>query len=448
MPFQFGSGLMSLKFRVLGSIVLLLVLSLLAGATLLSLHARTLVDLEVHTAFDGAQQSVRDTLRSDVEHTVTLREVVSSFQGQRHVRAALVNEAGKVIVQSEIGRLADPAPAWFARIIAPQALTRRIPIALPGYPCVLVLTSDPRSEIAEVWGHVRDAFLIMLLFCASTMAVVSLAVGTGLRFLGRFQAGLQAISGSRYDTRLEAKGPPEFVRLAQGFNHMASQLSHFSGSNRQLYAQLQSAQEEERGEIARDLHDEVGPYLFALQVDAKAITQMGTPEAARLGTSVREAVMHIQQHVRDILRQLRPVTQLEFGLEAAVADLAAFWSRRNPQIRFELDIRLPVAPDRRQEEAAYRIVQESISNAVRHGHPDLIRVLIQSDAERLILTVEDNGGGIKNSAEENVSLGQAGISGMRERVLALKGELDIASVQDRGVRLSATFPLARTLEPA
>jgi len=139
---------------------------------------------------------------------------------------------------------------------------------------------------------------------------------------------------------------------------------------------------------------------------------------------------------------------LEFGLEAAVADLAAFWSRRNPQIRFELDIRLAVAPGRRQEEAAYRIVQESISNAVRHGRPDLIRVLVQSDAERLILMVEDNGGGIQGGPDDNISLGQAGIAGMRERVLALKGELDIVSVPDRGVRLSATFPLARTLEPA
>jgi len=120
---------MSLKFRVLGSIAALLVLSLLAGAGLLSWHARALVDLEVHTAFSGAAQSVRDTLRSDVQHTVTLREVVSSFQGQRHVRAALVNEAGKVVVQSEIGTLADPAPAWFARIIAPQPLIVRIPVA-------------------------------------------------------------------------------------------------------------------------------------------------------------------------------------------------------------------------------------------------------------------------------------------------------------------------------
>jgi two-component system sensor histidine kinase UhpB len=439
---------MPLKFRVLGCIAALLLLSLLAGAILLSVHARRLVDLEVHTAFNGAVQSVRDTLRSDVEHTVTLREVVSSFQGQRHVRAALVNETGKTIVQSEIAPLADPAPAWFARLMTPQSLTNRIPIALPGYPCVMVLTSDPRSEIAEIWGPVRDAFVIMLLFCVSTMGVVSLTVGAGLRFLGRFQTGLQAISGSRYDTRLDVKGPPEFSRLAQGFNHMASQLSHFSRSNRQLYAQLQTAQEEERAEIARDLHDEVGPYLFALQVDAKAIGKMGTPEAVRLGGSVREAVMHIQRHVRDILRQLRPVTQLEFGLEAAVGDLASFWTRRHPEIRFALDIRLAVAPGRPQEEAAYRIVQEGISNAIRHGQPELIQILIRSDDGRLKVTVQDNGGGIKTGAEETSSLGQAGIAGMRERVLALKGEFDIANLQTGGVRLSASFPLAREHQAA
>src|SRR5689334_331970 len=181
---------MPLKFRVLGSIAALLILSLLAGAAVLWVHAHSLVDLELRTAFSGAAQSVRDTLRSDVQHTVTLREVVSSFQGQRHVRAALVNEKGKVIVQSQIGTLPNPAPAWFARLMTPPPLTTRIPIALPGYPCVVVLTSDAQSELSEVWGHVWDAFVIMLLFCASTMAVVSLAVGAASRFLDRFQTGL------------------------------------------------------------------------------------------------------------------------------------------------------------------------------------------------------------------------------------------------------------------
>jgi len=439
---------MPLKFRVLGSIAALLILSLLAGAAVLWVHAHSLVDLEVRTAFNGAAQSVRDTLRSDVEHTVTLREVVSSFQGQRHVRAALVNENDKVIVQSQIAALADPAPVWFARLMTPQPLTTRIPIALPGFPCVVVLTSDAHSEMAEVWGHVRDAFIIMLLFCVSAMAVVSLAVGTALRFLARFQTGLLAISDSRYETRIDARGPPEFVRLAKGFNHMASQLSAFSQANRQLYAELQNAQEEERAEIARDLHDEVGPYLFALQVDAKAIAKIDTPDASRLGASVREAVIHIQRHVRNILRQLRPVTQLEFGLEAAIGDLTAFWMRRKPDIRFVLDVCLETALDHRQEEAAYRIVQEAVSNAVRHGNPKIIRIDIRSGTNHLRVTVQDDGDGAKGMDEDDISLGHAGIAGMRERVQALKGRLDIDTVPGRGVRLSAVLPLAREHEPA
>jgi two-component system sensor histidine kinase UhpB len=158
--------------------------------------------------------------------------------------------------------------------------------------------------------------------------------------------------------------------------------------------------------------------------------------------------MHIQRHVRDILRQLRPVTQLEFGLEAAMGDLAAFWGRRNPKIRFALDISLPVTPGRRQEEAAYRLVQEAVSNAVRHGQPDRIEIVLRADDGGLTILVEDNGGGFKGVNRDSMSLGKAGIAGMRERVLALGGALDITNLAGRGVRVSATIPLSLAHEPA
>src|SRR5262249_31571367 len=197
----------------------------------------------------------RDTLQSDVEHTVTLRQVVASFQGQRHVRAALVNESGKIIVQSDSATIAQPAPAWFARTIAPPRFSVRIPISLPQYPCVVVLTSDPRAEVAEVWNNARDAFVIMALFCFVTVGVVSLATIAASRFLRKIQVGLLSIAEGSYDARLDTAGPPEFASLARGYNHMARQLSAFSRSNRQLYAQLRDTQEDERGSIARDLHD-------------------------------------------------------------------------------------------------------------------------------------------------------------------------------------------------
>ena len=436
---------MSLQFRVLGSIAVLLVLALLGGGTLLLLHAKSVAQLEVHTAFRGAERSIRDTLQGNVEHTVTLRQVVASFEGQRHVRAALVNETGRVIVQSQLGRQKDPAPRWFEDLMTPPPLASRIPINLPGFPCVVVLTSDPHNEIAEVWNNARNAFLTMLLFCAATMALVSMAFAYAFGFLRRFQAGLKDVAQGNYDVRLDTKGAPELAALAQGFNHMTERLAAYSDSNQRLERQIQNVQEEERAGIARDLHDEVGPYLFAIQVDANAVAKSADPRTRALGGTIRDAVLHIQRHVSDILRQLRPANDLEFGLQAAIADLVLFWSRRYPAIRFDSAIAPGPALDRRSEEAVFRLVQESLSNAVRHGKPQAIRIAVTEEANDVAVCVEDDGGGLKQSS---AGLGSMGLAGMENRVRALNGRFSIENFEGKGVRVRALLPGSRALEEA
>lgn len=436
---------MSLQFRVLGSIAVLLVLALLGGGTLLLLHAKSVAQLEVHTAFRGAERSIRDTLQGNVEHTVTLRQVVASFEGQRHVRAALVNETGRVIVQSQLGRQKDPAPRWFEDLMTPPPLASRIPINLPGFPCVVVLTSDPHNEIAEVWNNARNAFLTMLLFCAATMALVSVAFAYAFGFLRRFQAGLKDVAQGNYDVRLDTKGAPELAALAQGFNHMTERLAAYSDSNQRLERQIQNVQEEERAGIARDLHDEVGPYLFAIQVDANAVAKSADPRTRALGGTIRDAVLHIQRHVSDILRQLRPANDLEFGLQAAIADLVLFWSRRYPAIRFDSAIAPGPALDRRSEEAVFRLVQESLSNAVRHGKPQAIRIAVTEEANGVAVCVEDDGGGLKQSS---AGLGSMGLAGMENRVRALNGRFSIENFEGKGVRVRALLPGSRALEEA
>lgn len=438
---------MSLQTRVLGSIAVLLVVALLCGGAVLSLDARSIAAIEVSAAFTAAESSVRDTLKSDVEHTVTLRQVVASFEGQRHVRAALVNEKGQVIVKSDIGQLPSPAPHWFARLILPPSMSARIPIDLPQYRCVVQLTSDPSSELADVWAHARDAFLTMLLFCAATMLLVSLAVAYVSRFLHRFHLGILEVSEEGYDTRLGQRGPPEFVALTKGFNHMAARLASFSENNRRLQLQIQSVQEEERAGIARDLHDEVGPYLFAIQVDAKALAESDEKVVQDLGSTIRDAAFHIQRHVREILRQLKPLSSLEFGLETAIADLIAFWSRRRPTTRFEYKITVSLPLDRSVEEVTYRIVQESVSNAVRHGEPKLIDITIAEEGDELLVSVEDDGGGLEDDAHVKWGLGHFGLAGMKERVKELRGHFWIEDLE-HGVRVQARLPRALRYETA
>jgi two-component system sensor histidine kinase UhpB len=268
-----------------------------------------------------------------------------------------------------------------------------------------------------------------------------LIVDRALGFFRRIQNGLGTISEGDYAARLTAGGPPEFVALANGFNHMAGRLSDYRNLNHRLQKQILSLQEEERAEIARDLHDEVGPYLFAIQVDADAVAKSGDSPARERAGAIREAALHIQHQVKFMLRQLRPVAGLDFGLETAIDDIIAFWKRRHPDIAFERKIDFGSPLDRRGEETIYRIVQESISNAVRHGRPHVITINLADAGDGVRLTVEDDGDGVGVAPTQS----GLGLKGMAERVQALNGQFTVEN-RERGVRICAMLPHADARE--
>jgi two-component system sensor histidine kinase UhpB len=172
------------------------------------------------------------------------------------------------------------------------------------------------------------------------------------------------------------------------------------------------------------------------------------PAARELSSSIRDAALHIQDHVKEIMRQLRPVSDLDFGLEPAIADLVGFWSRRHPDIHFVRSVAVGPGPGRRREQVAYRIVQESLSNAVRHGEPKQIRITIADEKDELQVCVEDDGGGLRSDARANMSLGQIGLVGMEERVRTVNGQFRVEEVRGRGVRVSAVLPKALEQENA
>jgi two-component system, NarL family, sensor histidine kinase UhpB len=428
---------MSLKLRLMASIAASLLLTLLVGGAALFWQARSAAQNEIAASFRVTEHAVRITLQGDVQHKVTFRQVIGSIDGHRNLRAYLYNEKNQVIAASTLGQAAVPAPAWFTRMIAPEPMAVRIPLPLPGFPCTLLLKSDPTNQAAQIWQFARAAFAAMLLFCATALVSVWLIVGHALRFFGRFQSGLRNIAERDYEARLAPEGGPDFAPLAEGFNHMAERLAASRNTNRRLQEQILSLQDEERAEIARDLHDEVGPYLFAIQVDADRLAKSGNEQARERAGSIREAALHIQSHVKNILRQLRPVSGLDFGLETAIDDLIAFWKRRHPEIRFERQIAFGVGLDRRGEETAYRIVQESISNALRHGHPRSIRVQLAEHGDGVSLSIEDDGKGFV--ATEHA--GGMGLKGMAERVHALNGQFMLEHLAP-GVRVRAILPRA------
>ena len=222
---------------------------------------------------------------------------------------------------------------------------------------------------------------------------------------------------------------------------MAGRLAASETRNRALEEQLLTLQDEERADLARDLHDEIGPYLFAVNVDAAMVGQLAKDrrmkEIRERVASIQGAVGHMQSHVRDILGRLRPTRAVELGLNAAIDDMVAFWRIRHADITF--DVRLledESLVDEAQKETIYRVVQESLNNAVRHGQPSRIEVVVAPDANGQVLTrVSDDGVG----AAEPGAKGGFGLIGMRERVTASGGTLAIEQAA-RGWSVVARLP--------
>jgi two-component system, NarL family, sensor histidine kinase UhpB len=297
----------------------------------------------------------------------------------------------------------------------------------------------------------KDDLVAVGLSCALNIVLVSIVVRRALRPLDRLAAALASLGSGQYAVRMEHAGPPELVRLEQGFNAMAERLDAAHARNQRLNDQLLTLQEEERTDLARDLHDEVGPFLFAVNLDAAAIEQAAAsgriadvPERTR---AIREAVGHMQRHVRAMLHRLRPANPVEAGLRPALAALIAFWRARQPQIDFALEVSVdendlsdPVTA------AIYRLVQEGLNNAIRHGAARQIRVLIEpGKIEEVIVRVADDGTGLSASSD-NAGLG---FTGMRERVKGLGGTLHVgAGTNGAGLVVAARLPCSVDLEEA
>jgi len=252
---------------------------------------------------------------------------------------------------------------------------------------------------------------------------------------------LPRIGAGDYAAQAPERGPPELARLGRGVNEMARRLAAMRAHNRALEEQILTLQDEERADIARDLHDEIGPHLFAANVDAAMVASLigsGRGEAALTQVrSIQAAIAHMQRLVRDILGRLRPTRLVELGLSAAVLDLIEFWRARRPELAFET--RLPQVEDGLPEavqETAYRLVQESLSNAVRHGAPRTIAVTVECAGDDLKVEVVNDGAPAAPAAPG------FGLTGMAERVASVGGSLEAGPAEGGGWRVTARLPLA------
>ena len=211
-----------------------------------------------------------------------------------------------------------------------------------------------------------------------------------------------------------------------------------------LSARLVDAQEEERRNLARELHDEIGQALTAIKMDV-GIALRSAATDARSRASLDEARTIVEstlQSVRDMSQLLHPSMLDDFGLPETLAAYLRSFSKRTgirSQLALEgLDSRLPAEI----EVCVYRIVQEALTNVARHSSASSCSVNVTRRADVVTLVIEDTGRGITGAGNRIAEARRGlGLIGMRERAQALSGRFSIENRSEGGTRISVTVPV-------
>lgn len=223
----------------------------------------------------------------------------------------------------------------------------------------------------------------------------------------------------------------------------------FEDEIQHLSQQLLNSAEEERKRISHDLHDQCGQTLTAIQFEMDALRKTMPGHLLQQKEEVRDIAKLISQlgnEIREITYQLRPAMLDEIGIVSALHSLVSEVSRQHPNLDItkefsvgDLKQKIP----QNIEVALYRTCQESLNNIIKYSQASEVSIILERQRTKIILNVQDNGVGLDTRKVGYTANSKPGIGllGMRERVVALKGEFEVVSERGRGTSIIVALPL-------
>ena len=233
----------------------------------------------------------------------------------------------------------------------------------------------------------------------------------------------------------------EDLRIAEAFAQRASVALDLSERvARDALRRVVSGQELERQRLARELHDETGQALTSMLLGLKGIEEAKDEDDKRRSIlALRELVVSTLHDVRRLAVELRPKALDDFGLVPALERLAeTFAEQTNIDVHVEAALG-EARPAEEIETALYRIVQEALTNVVKHANAKTVSVSLTRNDDRVAVVIEDDGRGFDPSANSDEGLG---LVGMRERIALVNGRLSVESGGDQGTTIAVEVPIA------
>lgn len=420
-------------------------------ALLVTVFLATMAGLWIANAEDFAAE--REPFeRQSAQVTASLKAVLNASNDPDRILNAFVGSLdtshGAITFQTEQVAQVPPrsvalVPAWFVKLLPlSENRSRSYPVSIGnrtlGY---LTFFQDLYADVYEKWLTFLTVIVIFLVVGTGCLVIVYFGLGAMLRPLGELEAGLEGIwRGAMPDTPQDG-GPPEIRKLITRTSEIGRTMADLRQENKELLKAMVAIQDRERDEISRDLHDELGPLLFALRANAISLQESSSVEGCRdRAKDMESAIATLQVAHRQILDRLRPMEIKEVGLARSIVHLVERASALDRNLKVDLTVGTGV--DDLSEAAArtiYRLVQEALLNIQRHSGATAAQMEIQVQADHgganeLVARIVDNGAGFP----QDVVFGR-GLRGMAERVRALGGDLTL-DTGTAGARIVCRMP--------
>lgn len=434
---------MSLRIRLTLISTALILIGMLLGIGFQVVQARQRVTAELDAAatlaFDllDAMLPVETAALSTVEQQSLLQRL-QDIEAVRHLDIRLLEDGTETELPPPRSEAAAQAPAWFVRLLSVPQVERVRPLTPSGARAVLI-RSDASAEIAEVWQESRNFLVVLLLVLLAFNAFLYFTIGRWLAPVQQIVAGLEQAEQGDFTSDIRVATLPELQTIADKLNQLTAVLRSSKTENERLTRLSLQIQEEERRNLARELHDEMGQAISAVKAIAWSLLQrlQGQDSSLAQGAEkIGSIASEMSGQVRTMLSRLRPAILDELGLVPALQLMVQEWNdtHKGQQCLLSADPDFPVL-DEQQQIHLYRIVQEALTNVARHAQATRVHLeLLGGDPLRV--SISDNGQGFDPQQQPN----GRGLAGMRERCQVLGGRMLVSSAAGAGVRISISFP--------
>jgi two-component system sensor histidine kinase UhpB len=312
----------------------------------------------------------------------------------------------------------------------------------------LTVTSSAEREMAQAWDNIRNLLGLSAMTVLAVCALVYFSINRALRPAGVIVAGLKTLGKGNLAYRLPPFELHEWEQTAAAINQLAAGQQRLLEERQKLAVKLINFQEEERRYLARELHDEFGQCLSAINAVAASIAHTAEQQCPAL-VEESEHIARISRHmmttVRGLLTRLRPAELDELGLAAGLNSLVAGWNTHSAgKTRYHLNFvgdcgALPEP----QAIALFRIAQECLTNIAKHSTAANADVTLAITKDQVTLTVQDDGVADRLPFADGSGIG---LPGMRERITALQGRLTLSIAEPHGLIVEVELPIRPVTE--